>query len=59
MELKVFHTVPGGLCHTREWRKWAKYVSEKTGYNIKRLDGDETEEDSQRLVESRYITTMK
>lgn len=47
---ELIHTVPGGLCHTGEWRKWAKYVSEKTGYNIKRLDGDETEEDYRRLV---------
>jgi hypothetical protein len=47
---ELIHTVPDGLCHTGEWRKWAKYVSEKTGYNIKRLDGDETEEDYARLV---------
>lgn len=47
---ELIHTVPGGLCHTGEWRKWAKYVSERTGYNIKRLDGDETEEDYRRLV---------
>lgn len=32
-----------------EWKKWAKYVSEKTGYNIKRCDGDETEEDLARF----------
>lgn len=48
---ELIHTVPGGLCHTGEWRKWAKYVSEKTGYKIQRLDGDETEEDHRRLVE--------
>ena len=47
---ELIHTVPDGLCHTGEWKKWAKYVSEKTGYNIKRLDGDETEEDYARLA---------
>ena len=41
---ELIHTVPDGICHTGEWKKWAKYVSEKTGYNIQRLDGDETEE---------------
>ena len=50
---ELIHTVPGGLCHTGEWKKWAKYVSDKTGYNIKRLDGDETFEDYQRLVSPR------
>ena len=38
------------MCHTGEWRKWARYVSEKTGYDIKYRDGDETEEDYKRLV---------
>ena len=47
---ELIHTVPDGMCHTGEWKKWAKYVSEKTGYNIKRLDGDETEEDYARLI---------
>ena len=47
---ELIHTVPDGLCHTGEWKKWAKYVSEKTGYNIQRLSGDETEEDYARLV---------
>lgn len=47
---ELIHTVPGGMCHTGEWRKWAKYVSEKTGYNIKYRDGDETEEDYKRLI---------
>ena len=32
-----------------EWKKWAKYVSEKTGYTIKRCEGDETEEDLARF----------
>ena len=51
---ELIHTVPDGMCHTGEWKKWAKYVSTKTGYNIKRLDGDETEEDLKRL-EGEYI----
>lgn len=51
---ELIHTVPDGMCHTGEWKKWAKYVSAKTGYNIKRLDGDETEEDFKRL-EGEYI----
>ena len=46
---ELLHTVPGGLTHTGEWKKWAKYVSEKTGYDIRRCDGDETEEDKERL----------
>lgn len=52
---ELIHTVPGGLCHTGEWRKWAKYVSEKTGYNIKYRDGDETYEDYQRLISNHGI----
>ena len=51
---ELIHTVPDGMCHTGEWKKWAKDVSAKTGYNIKRLDGDETEEDLKRL-EGEYI----
>ena len=47
---ELIHTVPDGMCHTGEWKKWAKYVSEKTGYNIQRLSGDETEEDYARLA---------
>ena len=50
---ELIHTVPGGLCHTGEWRKWAKYVSERTEYNIKRLNGDKTYEDYQRLIKSK------
>ena len=50
---ELIHTIPGGLCHTGEWKKWAKYVSERTGYNIKRLEGDETEDDYRRLVETK------
>ena len=46
---ELIHTVPDGMCHTGEWKKWAKYVSAKTGYTIQRLDGDETEDDRKRL----------
>lgn len=46
---ELIHTVPGGLCHTGEWKKWAEYVSEKTEYNIQRYAGDETEEDKAQL----------
>lgn len=46
---ELIHTVPGGLTHVGAWKKWAKYVSEKTGYDIRRCDGDETEEDKERL----------
>ena len=42
---ELIHTVPGGLCHTGEWKKWAKYVSAKTEYNIQHFAGDQTEED--------------
>ena len=38
---ELLHTVPDGLCHTGEWKKWAKYVNARTGYNIQRLAGDE------------------
>ena len=47
---ELIHTVPGGLCHTGQWKIWAKYVSEKTGYKIQRLGGDETEEDNRNLM---------
>ena len=47
---ELLHTMPEGYDHRGEWKKWAKYVSEKTGYNIQRLSGDETEEDYARLV---------
>ena len=46
---ELLHTVPDGLRHTGEWKKWARYVSARTGYNIQRCDGDETEEDRKRL----------
>ena len=52
---ELIHTVPDGLCHTGEWKKWAKYVSEKTGYNIQRLSGDETEEDYARLAGTNVV----
>ncbi|MBO5919311.1 MAG: SprT-like domain-containing protein [Bacteroidales bacterium] len=34
---ELLHTVPHGMCHTGEWKKWAKYVSQKTGHTIQRL----------------------
>ena len=34
---ELLHTVPDGMCHTGEWKKWAKYVSQKTGHTIQRL----------------------
>lgn len=47
---ELIHTVPGGLCHTGEWKKWAKYVSEKTDYHISRCGTeDETEKDLNNL----------
>ena len=47
---ELIHTVPGGQCHTGEWKKWAKYVSKKTGYDIQRLSGDTTQADIDRLL---------
>ena len=38
---ELLHTVPDGMRHTGEWKKWAKYVSSKTGYTIQRLGGEE------------------
>lgn len=38
---ELLHTVPDGLCHTGEWKKWARYVNARTDYNIQRLAGDE------------------
>ena len=52
---ELIHTVPGGLCHTGEWKKWAKFVSEKTGYNIQHYGGDETAKDEERLNFSRLF----
>lgn len=46
---ELIHTVPGGLCHTGEWKKWAKFVSEKTEYTIQHYDGDTTWKDRDRL----------
>lgn len=47
---ELIHTVPDGLCHTGEWKKWARYVSAKTGYDIQSCGGrDDTMEDVQRL----------
>lgn len=33
---ELIHTVPDGLRHTGEWKKWAKYVSDNTEYKIQR-----------------------
>ena len=38
---ELLHTIPDGMCHTGEWKKWAKYVSNKTAYTIQRLGGEE------------------
>ena len=46
---ELLHTVPGGYNHKAGWKKWAKYVSEKTGYNIQRRGADETKEDIARV----------
>lgn len=46
---ELLHTVPDGMRHTGAWKKWAKYVSRKTGYTIQRLGGDETAGDIKRL----------
>ena len=49
---ELIHTVPGGLTHGGAWKKWAKFVSEKTEYKIHRYagveNGDETKEDMER-----------
>lgn len=48
---ELIHTVPGGMCHTGEWKKWAQYVSEKTGFHISRCGSeDETPRDLQNLI---------
>lgn len=46
---ELIHTVPGGLSHRGTWKRWADYVSEKTGYVIKCCEGDETAHDRARL----------
>jgi hypothetical protein len=47
---ELIHTVPEGLCHTGEWKRWAKFVSDKTGYEIQRIgSGDDSPEDIERL----------
>ena len=51
---ELIHTVPGGLTHGGAWKKWVKFVSEKTEYKIQRYageeNGDETKEDMERWV---------
>ena len=39
---ELLHTVPGGLCHTGQWKKWAKYVNDRTDYHIQRCGVDDT-----------------
>ena len=51
---ELIHTVLGGLSHKGEWKKWADYVSGKTGYHIQRYDGDQTEEDKAHLRRGGY-----
>ena len=41
-------------CLIGEWKKWADYVSGKTGYHIQRYDGDQTEEDKAHLRRGGY-----
>ena len=48
-DIMAYKYYPYGHNHRGEWKKWAKYVSAKTGYNIQRLEGDETYEDQERL----------
>ena len=40
---ELLHTVPDGMRHTGAWKKWAKYVSSKTGYTIQRLAENKNE----------------
>ena len=52
---ELIHTVPGGLCHTGEWKKWAKFVSDKTDFHITRCGvEDETEKDLDNLHHGVY-----
>ena len=47
---ELLHTVPGGLCHTGEWKKWAKWVNANTEYHISRCGTeDETDKDLDNL----------
>ena len=46
---ELLHTIDFECGHRGAWKRWAKYVSEKTGYNIQRVDGGETDEDYARL----------
>ena len=40
---ELLHTVPDGMRHTGAWKKWAKYVSSKTGYTIQRLANEKND----------------
>ena len=46
---ELIHTVPGGLCHTGEWKKWAQYESKKTEFSIQHYGGNKTEQDEKNL----------
>lgn len=37
---ELLHTVPNGLTHTGEWKKWAEFVSDRTEYHIQRCAED-------------------
>ena len=51
---ELIHTVPAAQDHKSTWQKWAKYVSEKLGYDIQRNSNtDETPEDLENLREGR------
>ncbi len=51
---ELIHTVPGGLCHTGEWKRWADYVSDNTEYHIQHYDGDKKGRDWERLHTGGY-----
>jgi predicted SprT family Zn-dependent metalloprotease len=38
---ELLHTIPGGQCHTGNWKKYAEYVNSKTEFNIKRRTSEE------------------
>lgn len=47
---ELLHTVPDGMRHTGEWKKWARYVSARTEYTIQRVGGDKSDEDKMRFI---------
>lgn len=42
---ELLHTVPNGMCHTGEWKKYALKVKRDFGFDIKRIGGDKSPED--------------